>query len=85
MLVLGFRFFFVIGPVLTAWAVILAVLGITRPGFPGRLGGQRVVIGVTLVLMLTTVLSAMIGAKFEHTEQAKSGPAAHGKRGSPQP
>ena len=85
MLVVAFRFFFVIGPVLTAWAVVLAVIGITRPGFPGRLGGQRIVIGVTLVLMLITVLSAMIGAKFEHPEQVKSGPEAHGKRGSPQP
>jgi hypothetical protein len=43
------------------------------------------VIGLTLALMLTVVLSAMIGAKFEHPEQAKEGPAAHGKRGSPEP
>jgi hypothetical protein len=84
-LVLGFRFFFVVGPVLAAWAVVLGVLGIMRPGFPGRIGGQRIVIAITAALMLTTVLSAMIGAKFEHTEQVKSGPAAHGKRGSPQP
>jgi hypothetical protein len=76
--VLAFRLFYVVGPMLAVWAVVLAVLGFTRPEFPGRRGGQRIVIGISLALMLTVVLSAMIGAKFEHTEKAKAG-AAHGK------
>ena len=78
-MVLAFRFFFVIGPALAVWAVILAGIGFTRPEFPRNLGAQRVVIGISLTLMLTVVLSAMINAKFEHTEHAKTGAAAHHK------
>ena len=84
-MVLAFRFFYVIGPVLAAWAVVLAVIGFRRPDFPGKRGGERIVIGLTLALMLTVVLSAMIGAKFEHTEKGKENAAEHGKRGNPAP
>jgi hypothetical protein len=77
--VLAFRFFYVIGPVFAAWAVILAFIGFTRPSFPRNIGAQRLVIGISLSLMLTVVLSAIINAKFEHTEHGKSGAAAHGK------
>jgi hypothetical protein len=75
--VLAFRLFYVVGPLLAAWAVILAVIGFTRPAFPRGIGPQRIVIAISLCLMLTVVLSAMIGAKFEHTEHAKAG--EHGK------
>ena len=84
-MVLAFRFFYLIGPMLAAWAVILSIVAFSRPRFPGGRGGERIVIGVTLALMLTVVLSAMIGAKWEHPEQVKEGPAAHGKRGNPAP
>jgi hypothetical protein len=80
--VLAFRFFYVIGPVLAAWAVLLAFLGLRRPDFPGRLGGQRIVIGISVALMLTVVLSAMIGAKFEHTEKPAKGAATEKPAGS---
>ena len=78
-MVLALRFFFVIGPAFAVWAVILAFIGCTRPNFPRNIGAQRLVVAISLSLMLTVVLSAMIGAKFEHTEHAKAGPAAHGK------
>ena len=78
-MVLAFRFFFVIGPALAVWAVILAGIGFTRPEFPRGIGAQRLVIGISLTLMLTVVLSAMINAKFEHHEQGKAGSAAHAK------
>lgn len=76
-MVLAFRFFYVVGPALAAWAVIVAVLGFKRPRFPARVGAERIVIGLTLALVLTVVLSATINAKFEHTEHAKGAPAAH--------
>lgn len=68
MTVLAFRFFYVVGPALAVWAVIISVIGFTRPEFPQKVRAQRVVIGITLAIMLTVVLSAMIGAKFEKTE-----------------
>jgi hypothetical protein len=77
--VFAFRFFYVIGPALAVWAVILAGIGFTRPEFPAKVGAQRLVIGISVALMLTVVLSAMIGAKFEHTEHAKAGSAGHAK------
>ena len=40
-MVFAFRFFFVIGPALAVWAVILAAIGLTRPEFPRGLGAQR--------------------------------------------
>jgi hypothetical protein len=73
--VLAFRFFYVIGPVFAVWAVILAAIGFTRPEFPRKLGAQRVVILISLALMLTVVLSSMIGAKFEKTERHEAGAA----------
>ena len=77
-MVLAFRLFYVIGPALAVWAVVLAVIGFTRPEFPRKIKAERLVILISLALMLTVVLSAMIGAKFEHTEHAKGG-AAHEK------
>jgi hypothetical protein len=82
---LAFRLFYVIGPMLVAWAVVLSILGFLRPEFPRRIGAERIVIGLTLALMLTVVLSATIGAKWEHPEQVETGAEAHGKRGSPTP
>jgi hypothetical protein len=79
------RFFYVVGPLFAAWAVVISAIGIMRPDWPRRLGVERAIIGVSVALLLTVVLSATIGAKWEHTEAAKSGPEAHGKRGSPTP
>ncbi|MEA2309509.1 MAG: hypothetical protein QOI65_1795 [Thermoleophilaceae bacterium] len=82
---LAFRLFYVVGPLFAVWAVLISILGFRRSEFPRRMGPQRIVIGVTLAIMLTVILSATIGAKFEHPEQVKAGPEAHGKRGSPTP
>jgi hypothetical protein len=79
------RFFYVIGPIFVVWAVALFLLGQRFPDFPRRIGAERIVIGVSAALMLAVILSATIGAKFEHSEQAKTGAEAHGKRGSPTP
>jgi len=73
--VLAFRFFYVVGPAFAVWAVVLAVIGFTRPEFPRKPGAERVVILLSLALMLTVVLSSMIGAKFEKSEHHKGGPA----------
>ena len=68
MTILAFRLFYAIGPALAVWAVVVSVIGFTRPEFPRARGAERLVIGITLALMLAVVLSATIGAKFEKTE-----------------
>ena len=79
------RLFYVIGPIFVVWAIVLFVLGQRFPDFPRRIGAERIVIAVSVALMLGVILSATIGAKFEHSEQVKTGAEAHGKRGSPTP
>ena len=85
MLPLAFRFFNVIGPIFAAWAVLISVFALMRPDFPRRVGGERIVIVITALLMLTVILSATIGAEWEHPEQVESGPEAQGQRGEPTP
>src|SRR5204863_4299855 len=54
--------FYVAGAVLAAWAVVVSVVGVTRPGFPGGMPGQRAVIGVSVLLAATTVTTALVTA-----------------------
>ena len=55
--------FFIAGGLLAVWALILSLgLGLRRPQFPGGLGGQRVVIAVSVVLALAAVSMAVVTA-----------------------
>jgi hypothetical protein len=56
--------FYIAGGALAAWAVILAALGLNRPGFPGGLRGQRGVIAISAVLMLVTIAMAVKTSTF---------------------
>ena len=69
--------FHIIGGSFAVWAVVLAVLGFTRPNFPDGKNAQRAVVAISLSLMLASVLSAIItGEKEEvHTEShSEEGP-----------
>ncbi|HEX8065543.1 MAG TPA: hypothetical protein VF520_03345 [Thermoleophilaceae bacterium] len=57
--------FHVLGALFAAWAVLLAIAGFRRPGFPSGSAGQRSVIAISLVLMLAAVLSAVITSATE--------------------
>jgi hypothetical protein len=54
--------FYVAGGVLAAWAVLVGVIGVTRPAFPNGAGGARVVMLVTLVLAATAMVTAVATA-----------------------
>jgi len=55
--------FYIAGGVLVAWALILSLaLGLRRPGFPGNLAGERVVIAISVVLVLAAVSAAVLTA-----------------------
>jgi hypothetical protein len=56
--------FYVAGAVLAIWAVVLAGIGLTRPSFPYSSRGQRGVIAISLVLMLTTIAMAVKTSTF---------------------
>ena len=62
--------FYIAGSLLAAWAVVLAINGIRRPGFPSSKGGRRGVIGVSLLLVLGAVSTAVVTAGEEHEGEA---------------
>ena len=74
--------FFIAGGLLAVWALILSLgLGLRRPQFPGGLGGQRVVIAVSVVLALAAVSMAVVTAgtparEGKGTASSTSQPAA---------
>jgi plastocyanin len=69
--------FYVAGGALVAWALIVSVgLGLRRPSFPGSLGGERVVIAISAVLVLAAVSSAVITAGVPAKAGAAPRPSA---------
>jgi hypothetical protein len=56
--------FYIAGGVLAAWAVVLAGIGLTRPSFPFNDRGARAVMGLSLVLMIVTIGTAVATSAF---------------------
>jgi hypothetical protein len=52
--------FFIIGGALAVYAVILATIGINRPGFPFNARGERGVITLTGVLVVLAIGAAIL-------------------------
>jgi hypothetical protein len=51
--------FYVAGGVLAAWAVLIGVIGVTRPAFPNGNSGGRAVMLVTFVLAAAAMVAAV--------------------------
>jgi plastocyanin len=71
--------FYVVGGCLALWAVVLSVMGLSRPGFPASALPQRAVMLVSALLVAGTVSAAIATAskpKAEHgAEQGSETPA----------
>jgi uncharacterized cupredoxin-like copper-binding protein len=53
--------YYVAGGLLVAWALIVSLLfGLRKPDFPGNLGGQRVVMAISVVLVIAAASTAVI-------------------------
>jgi plastocyanin len=52
--------FYAAGAALVAWAVLVAAVGITHPGFPGSAALGRLVMLVSIVLVATTITTAVV-------------------------
>lgn len=50
--------FYLAGGVLTAWAVILAAIGLSRPDFPSSQAVSRAVMAISTVLVLATMAAS---------------------------
>jgi uncharacterized cupredoxin-like copper-binding protein len=65
--------FHIAGGLLALWAVVLAVLGLTRHDFPGKGAGQTIVMAISGVLMLAAVGTAIVTAKDEPKSEEQAG------------
>jgi hypothetical protein len=54
--------FYVCGIALVVWAIVLAAVGLTRPEFPGAATRERGVIGLTALLVVAAMATAVITA-----------------------
>jgi len=67
--------FFIAGGLLVAWALFVSLaLGLRKPDFPGKLGGQRVVSAITALLVLAAASTAVITSGGEAKAGAESKP-----------
>jgi plastocyanin len=57
--------FHVVGALLAVWALVLTALGVTRDDFPGKGAGQRIVMGISVVLVAGAIGTAIGTAKDE--------------------
>jgi len=60
-------YFFITGPLAVAWAIIISVLGLTRPNFPGK--ALPAVVITSIVLFVAGILGAAAGAKHKAGER----------------
>jgi plastocyanin len=68
--------FYVAGGLLAGWAVLLGVIGLSRPEFPGSAWRARIVMGISAVLVAATATAAVVTAGTEtetETEAAAAG------------
>ena len=76
--------FHILGGCFAIWAVVLAVLGFTRPEFPRNRAGERAVILISLTLMVAAVASAIIvAANEDEEEKGHEAAPAHEKQPPP--
>jgi hypothetical protein len=54
--------FYLLGGLLTAWALVLSAIGMSSATFPATVGAKRGVIGLTALLMLGAMATAVITA-----------------------
>jgi plastocyanin len=66
--------FYISAGIFAAWAVVVGTIGIMKADFPENLGGYRVIGGVTVVLMLSTVSLAIATAEKPDTPHTRPEP-----------
>jgi plastocyanin len=65
--------FYIAGGVLIVWALVISMgLGMRRPDFPSTQKGERVIIGVSIVLVLVTAATAVLTASVPEKASASS-------------
>jgi hypothetical protein len=55
--------FYIAGGLFAVWAVALASIGLTRPAFPYNIRGQWTVIGISFILLVASIATAIATSK----------------------
>ena len=71
--------YFVLGSILVAWGLGLAVLGLLREDFPPSGQAGRALIGVTAVLVAATLVALLATTEREHPREEAAAEAAEKK------
>jgi formate-dependent nitrite reductase membrane component NrfD len=67
---------YVFGPILVAWVVVLVILGLTRENFPASPRAERIAGAISVILVLLAIASAVYqGATEEDKESGGEGAA----------
>jgi plastocyanin len=75
--------FYVMGGILASWAVLLSAMGLSRADFPGSAARARAVMGISAVLVLGTVTSAVATSTKHHRESGAEAAKPHGQEPAP--
>ena len=71
--------YFVLGSILVAWGLGLAVFGLLRPDFPPSGAAGRALVGVTVVIVAATLVALLATTEREHPREEAAAEAAEKK------
>jgi uncharacterized cupredoxin-like copper-binding protein len=73
--------YFVLGSILVAWGLGLAIFGLLRPDFPPSGSAGRALVGVTVLIMASTLVALLATTEKEHPRE-EAAKAAEEKKAS---
>src|SRR3954468_15923723 len=68
--------YFVLGSILVAWGLGLAIFGLLRDDFPPSGTAGRLLVGVTVVIVVATLTALLVSTQVEHPREEASAEAA---------
>ena len=67
---------YVFGPILVAWAVVLVFLGLSRENFPSSPRAERIAGAISVILVLLAIASAVYQGATEEDDESGGGESA---------
>lgn len=77
--------FYAAGAVLSVWAVVISAVGLSRPRFPGSQAGSAAVMGITGLLVLAVMATAVLTASKPTKEEGERATSQREAEGSQRP
>ena len=77
--------YFVLGSILVAWGLGLAIFGLLRDDFPPSGAAGRALVGITVVIVIATLTTLLATTEVEHPREEAAAEAAEKKKEEPKP